>query len=78
MRDEFLDCLKIISMAALLNDNLYIGFNDLCKQSSEYSQIMLTYNKLTVASSFYFFAAYLKTKLSASAQFKKMATLVTN
>jgi hypothetical protein len=38
---------------------------------------MLVYNELTVVSGFYFYAAYLKTKLQTGSQFKKSALLVT-
>ena len=38
---------------------------------------MLAYNQLSVASGFYFYAAYLKTKLQTGSQFKKASSLVT-
>jgi hypothetical protein len=76
-REECAECLRLISLVALLNDNLTIGFNELCKKSQEGSQLMLTYNQLSVASGYYFYAAYLKTKLQTGSQFKKSASLVT-
>ena len=32
-RDEATDCLKLISLITLLNDNLTVSFNELCKKS---------------------------------------------
>ncbi len=74
-RDESSECLRLISLVALLNENLNVTFNDLCKKDPS-AELMLAYNKLTVASSFYFFAAYLKSKLQTGHHFKKSSQFI--
>jgi hypothetical protein len=61
-KDSFVESLKIISMAAILNEYSEIKWQDLCK-TTEASLVELSYNELTTASVFHFFSGYLKMKL---------------
>ena len=73
----FVQCLELITFAALTNEFLTTKWQDIVKLQTVPASLLKSYSDLVTCSGFHFFSAYLKMRLSTNKAFRELADTAT-